>query len=207
MEPPAMTQTVGGIVLCGGQSSRMGRPKLSLPFGDELMLPRVVRILRAVVQPIVVVAGPHQAVPPLPNDVRVLRDEQEHLGPLAGMEVGLRELEGEVEVAYVSSCDAPLLQPEFVREMIRHLGPHELAVPLEGDFYHPLAGVYRTSLAARVRQLMARQRLRPLFLIEESDSVEVALDDLKRVDPQLQSLRNLNRPEDYEAALRLAGLA
>ena len=35
----------GGIVLCGGQSSRMGRPKAWLPFGDELMLPRVVRLL------------------------------------------------------------------------------------------------------------------------------------------------------------------
>ena len=36
---------VGGIVLCGGQSKRMGRPKAWLPVGEELMLPRVVRLL------------------------------------------------------------------------------------------------------------------------------------------------------------------
>ena len=35
--------TVGGIVLCGGQSQRMGQPKAWLPFGGELMLPRIVR--------------------------------------------------------------------------------------------------------------------------------------------------------------------
>lgn len=199
-----VTQSVGGIVLCGGQSSRMGRPKLTLPFGGELMLPRIVRILRSVVDPVVVVAGPSQEVPALPDDVRVVRDEHEHLGPLAGMEVGLRALLGVVQAAYVSSCDVPLLRPEFVAEMIRRLGRHELAVPREGDFYHPLAGVYCTSLAERVHQLVADQRLRPLFLIQTSDAVEVSVEELRTVDPQLHSLRNLNRPEDYEEALRFA---
>ena len=139
--------------------------------------------------------------------VRILRDEQEHLGPLAGMAVGLRALVGEVEAAFVSSCDVPLLRPEFITEMVRWLGSHELAVPKEGDFHHPLAAVYRTSLAESARQLVVAQRLRPLFLIQASDSVEVPVDELRRVDPELHSLRNLNRPEDYEAALRLAGLA
>ena len=69
----------------------------------------------------------------------------------------------EVDAAYVSSCDVPLLLPEFIREMIRRLGPHELAVPREGDFHHPLAAVYRTSLRDSVRQLVSDKRLRPLF--------------------------------------------
>lgn len=206
MEPATVSQSVGGIVLCGGRSSRMGRPKLMLPFGGEPMLARVVRILRTTLSPVVVVAAAGQKVSPLPSDVRILRDEQEHLGPLAGMAVGLQALSGQVESAFVSSCDVPLLRPEFIAEMVRRLGSHELAVPKEGDFHHPLAAVYRTSLAERTRQLVAAQRLRPLFLIQASDSVEVSIDELRAVDPKLDSLRNLNRPEDYEAALRLAGL-
>jgi molybdopterin-guanine dinucleotide biosynthesis protein A len=185
----------------------MGRPKLSLPFGDELMLPRIVRIFRSVVTPVVVVAGPTQEVPSLPDDVQIVRDEQEHLGPLAGIAIGLRALLGVVEAAYVSSCDVPLLQPEFIAEMIRRLGPHELAVPCEGNFHHPLAAVYRTSLAERAHQHVADQRMRPLFLIQSSDAVEVPVEELRAIDPHLHSLRNLNRPEDYEEALRLAGFA
>ncbi len=50
--------SAGGIVLCGGQSKRMGRPKAWLPFGGETMLERVVRLLSEVVHPIVVVAAP-----------------------------------------------------------------------------------------------------------------------------------------------------
>ena len=48
---------VGGIVLCGGQSRRMGRPKAWLPFAGETMLARVVRLLSEAVSPIVVVAS------------------------------------------------------------------------------------------------------------------------------------------------------
>src|SRR5437764_7598096 len=98
---------VGGIILCGGQSKRMGRPKAWLPFGGELMLPRVVRLLGEAVAPVVVVAAPGQDVPPLPAGVRVVRDEREARGPLQGLAAGLDALQGVADAAYVSSCDVP----------------------------------------------------------------------------------------------------
>src|SRR5262245_1380289 len=106
---------IGGVVLCGGQSSRMGRPKAWLPFGGELMLPRVVRLLREAVGTVVVVAAPGQELPPLPEDVEVARDPQPGLGPLQGLAVGLQALEGQAEAAYATSCDVPFLSPAFVR--------------------------------------------------------------------------------------------
>src|SRR5271157_2359743 len=51
---------IGGIVLCGGQSTRMGRSKAWLAFGKETMLQRVVRILSETLSPIIVVAAPDQ---------------------------------------------------------------------------------------------------------------------------------------------------
>jgi molybdopterin-guanine dinucleotide biosynthesis protein A len=184
----------------------MGRPKSLLPFGEELLLARVARILGEVVSPIIVVAAPEQEVPPLPDGVRVVRDEQEYLGPLAGLGIGLAALAGEAEAAYCSACDAPLLRPEFVRAMIAALGEHELAVPKEGDFHHPLAAVYRTSLVERVNGLVAAGRLRPLFLIQSSRAAIVDVELLRSVDPRLDSLRNINHPDEYAAALRDAGL-
>jgi molybdopterin-guanine dinucleotide biosynthesis protein A len=166
----------------------------------------VVRELREVVQPVVVVAGPEQIVPPLPHGVELLRDEQEFLGPLAGMGVGLRFLREVVDAAFVSSCDVPLLRTEFVRAVVGKLGQHDLAVPNDGGFHQPLSAVYRTSLSVRIDRLVAAGRLRPHDLIQESDAVEISVDELRSVDPSLQSLRNVNRQEDYESALRLAGL-
>ena len=40
---------VGGVVLCGGQSRRMGQSKAMLPFGGEAMLQRALRLLGEVV--------------------------------------------------------------------------------------------------------------------------------------------------------------
>src|SRR5437870_5114125 len=105
---------VGGIVLCGGQSTRMGRPKAWLPFAGELMLQRVVRLLGTAVQPIVVVAAPEQDVPPLPPEVNIVRDDERGRGPLQGLAAGLSALAGQVDAAYLSSCDVPFLQPAFV---------------------------------------------------------------------------------------------
>src|SRR5262249_33990043 len=87
---------VGGIVLCGGKSSRMGRARSGLPLGDEFMLQRVVRMLSRAVSPIVVVAAPDQEVPPLPEAVILARDPEEFRGPLQGLAVGLTVLRAEV---------------------------------------------------------------------------------------------------------------
>lgn len=191
---------VGGVVLCGGQSSRMGRPKLSLPFAGELMLPRIVRILSQVVRPIVVVAAPDQEVPALPEDVLITRDDRPHEGPLRGIACGLKRLQGLADAAYISSCDVPLLKPEFVQEIVRRLEGHEIVVPDENGFVHPLAGVYRVPLGAKAREILDAGGRRPLALIEQSHSLRVDVNELRSVDPSLDSLRNLNTMEDYEAA-------
>lgn len=185
----------------------MGRPKLSLPFGSETMLLRIVRILQEVVSPVVVVAADDQEVPPLPENVLLARDERENLGPLEGLTVGLSVLQSCVEAAYVSSCDVPLLNPAFVCRMIEELGPYDLAVPRDGRYHHPLAGVYRTSLADASRALLAAGQNRPRFLIDHSRANIVDARTLRTVDPELDSLRNINTPDDYHAALKDAGLS
>jgi molybdopterin-guanine dinucleotide biosynthesis protein A len=193
---------VGGIVLCGGQSKRMGRPKAWLPFAGEIMLPRVVRLLSEAVRPIVVVAAPDQDVPPLPAEVPIVRDEERGRGPLQGLAAGLRALRGRVEAAYLSSCDVPFLQPLFVRRLIELLGDNSICVPHVGEYHHPLAAVYRIEVEEAVAQLLAENRLRPFFLFEAVPTRVVEAADLADVDPNFRTLRNLNTPEDYERALQ-----
>jgi molybdopterin-guanine dinucleotide biosynthesis protein A len=193
---------VAGIVLCGGQSSRMGRPKAWLPFGGELMLPRVVRLLGQAVAPVVVVAAPGQEVPPLPPGVEVVRDPERGRGPLQGLAAGLEALRGQAEASYLSSCDVPFLRPAFVRRMVELLGAHAIGVPEVGGYRHPLAAVYRVEVASAVTRLLAQDRLRPAFLFEEVPTRIVQPGELADADGSFQTLRNLNTPADYEAALR-----
>jgi molybdopterin-guanine dinucleotide biosynthesis protein A len=180
----------------------MGRPKAWLPFGEELMLPRIVRLLGEVVAPIAVVAAPDQLVPSLPPGVEVLRDPVRGRGPLQGLAAGLEALRGRADAAYVSSCDVPFLQPAFVRRLIELLGDYAICVPEVGGYRHSLAAVYRIEVAAVAARLLAEDRLRSSYLFEEAVTRFVQPEEFADVDPTFQSLRNLNTLADYEAALR-----
>lgn len=198
---------IGGIVLCGGKSTRMGRPKAWLPFGPEVMLQRVVRILSGVVSPVVVVAAQGQDLPELPAGIEIARDEHEALGPLAGLATGLAALAGQVDAAYASSCDVPLLTAAFVTRVIDALEEHDLAIPRDRHLHHPLAAVYRTRLIPTIRDLIAANRLRPVYLLDSARAREIDVAELRFIDPELSSLRNINTPEEYAAALVDAGFS
>jgi molybdopterin-guanine dinucleotide biosynthesis protein A len=166
------------------------------------MLPRVVRLLRQAVRPVVVVAAPDQEVPPLPSEVAVVRDEERGRGPLQGLSAGLHALRDKVEAAYLSSCDVPFLRPEFVRRLVDLLGDHAICVPRVGEYHHPLAAVYRLGVGEAVARLLAHDRLRPVFLFEAVATRVVEAAELADVDPSFQTLRNLNTLADYETAIR-----
>lgn len=198
--------TIGAVVLCGGKSQRMGRAKHTLPFGDECLLQRVVRILQPIAAPIAVVAAEGQSVPVLPDGVVVVRDERPDLGPLSGLATGLSALRERCDAVYASSCDVPFLQTQFATGLHSRLNGHDLAIVRGEKYAHPLAAVYRTDLADKLNELLNANRLRPIFLLEECDAVVVSEEQMRQFDPELQTLRNVNTPEQYAEALSLAGL-
>jgi molybdenum cofactor guanylyltransferase len=202
---PAAVRTAG-IVLCGGRSTRMGSSKAFLPFGEETMLQRVVRVLSTVVAPIVVVAAPTQALPALPSSIIVTRDEREGRGPLEGLRAGMKALPENVDMAYVTSCDVPLLVPGFVRRLIELVGGDDIAVVEVDGFPHPLSAVYRRRTLPHIESLLNANRLRPAYLFESVPTRRVQPAEMASVDPQLLTLRNLNTREDYQHALVSAGL-
>jgi molybdopterin-guanine dinucleotide biosynthesis protein A len=198
-----------GIVLAGGRSTRMGRPKASLEWHGSTLLRRVAGIVaRAVDGPVVVVRAPGQKLPSLPSGVRVVEDAREGQGPLQGIAAGLTAAAGDAEFAYVSSTDVPLLHPAFVAAVLAAADRDhvDVALPVAQGFKQPLAAAYRTSLLADIEELIASDRMRPAVLFERCRVRELAESDLlrdsrlARDDPELLSLRNLNNPVDYEEA-------
>jgi molybdopterin-guanine dinucleotide biosynthesis protein A len=207
--PRAEGARTAGIVLAGGRSTRMGRPKAALEWHGSTLLHRVAGIVGRVVDgPVVVVRAPGQELPELPPGARTVDDAREGRGPLQGLAAGLAAVGGEAKLAYVSSTDVPLLHPAFVAAVLAG-GTREdvdVALPVAHGFRHPLAAAYRTSLLGAVEELIESDRMRPAFLFErcrvrELDERELLRDAaLARVDPDLLSLMNVNDPEEYERA-------
>jgi len=184
----------------------MGRPKAWLPFGPEVLLQRVVRLLGTAAENIVVVAAPEQVVPPLPDFVTVARDPVEGRGPLQGLAAGMSLLPPSVELAYGTATDVPFLEPTWIARLHALIGDHDLAIPWVEGYHHPLAALYRpAAVLPAIEALLVEDRLRPVFLMEMVRTRVVTEEDLRAVDREFRTLRNLNSPEDYRAALLDAG--
>ena len=202
-----MAESVG-IVLAGGRSSRMGTPKAALEWHGSTLLRRVVGIVgRAVDGPVIVVRAPDQELPSLPADVEIAEDAREGRGPLQGLQSGLAAARAHAPVAYASSTDVPLLHPRFVHRVVAAVDDGtDVALPQIHGFPQPLAAAYRTELVEVVARLIAEDRMRPAFLFDACRTTRLDADALlldpalAALDPELDSVLNLNEPADYDAA-------
>jgi molybdenum cofactor guanylyltransferase len=199
----------------------MGTPKAALEWHGSTLLRRTVGILaRATGGPVVVVRARGQHLPALPAATLVVDDPREDKGPVQAIAAGLAALRGQAETAFVAATDLPFLHPAFVSRVLLALdappegpghqpgagGGPDVVLPVARGHQQPLAAAYRTSLAELAVRLVKADRLRPAFLFAES--VVTRLDDaalladpvLAARDPDLDSLLNVNTPDDYRAA-------
>ncbi len=195
-----MAITVGGIVLCGGRSRRMGRPKEWLTIRAEPLLCRLVRIVGEAVQPLVVAARADQELPILPSGVEVVRDRWEDAGPLAGLQAGLEALRKQTEAAFVTPCDHPWITPEFIHLLISKLGALPGIVIEHEGFQFPLLGVYRVDVLATLQERVLRGERTAFAFARACGAGVLPADELRAIDPGLRSLRNLNSPADWTEA-------
>ncbi len=188
------------LVLCGGESRRMGRPKAWLRFGPELLLQRVVRLVATVADPIVVVAAPGQDLPEVPQEITILRNAVAGRGPLQGLATGLASLTDASTLVYATATDVPFLEPRWITRLLELSEDHDLVIPFVGGYYHPLAALYRKSaVLPAIEALLRENRLRPVFLAEAVKTRVVDEAELRVVDPELGTLRELELPRGLRA--------
>ena len=187
----------------------MGAPKAALEWHGSTLLNRTVAIVaRAANGPVVVVRAAGQELPGLPPGTTVVDDPRPGKGPVQGIAAGLAALTGQAETAFVSSTDMPFLHPAFIRRVLRALQEEhaDVALPVARGYPQPLAAAYRVSLAETAERLVKEDRLRPAFLFDECrverlDDAALRRDPvLAALDPDLDSVLNVNEPADYQAA-------
>jgi molybdenum cofactor guanylyltransferase len=199
-----------GVVLAGGRSSRMGTPKAALEWHGSTLLRRTVGIVaRATGGPVVVVRASGQELPELPAGTLVVDDPREGKGPVQGIAAGLAALRGLADIAFVGSTDLPFLHPAFIQRVLRALAESagtDVVLPVARGYQQPLTAAYRVSLAEIAERLVKQDRLRPAFLFAECtvtriDDAGLRADPvLAALDPDLDSVVNVNEPADYQAA-------
>ena len=187
------------VILSGGKSSRMGRPKALLPFDGEPLICQVARKLQFLFPDLVVVAAPDQEMPA--TGAKLVRDEVAYQGPVGGIYYGMRAAAG--EVCFVTSCDVPFLNVELIRYLLSLIAEYDVVAPYWEDRFQPLCAVYRRAVLPHLYQQIERGELRPIYLYDKVRTRKVVEEEIRRFDPAGLSFFNMNSPEDYAVAVSM----
>ncbi len=183
----------------------MGQDKASLLLNGEPFLSRICRLIGSVASPVVVVSSNRQQLPNLPNNTVVVSDLWNDEGPLAGLLTGLEYLSQhapKTQMAWLGSCDAPCINAQVVTHLCQTTGSWDAAMVQSGGKLQPFNGIYRTSIRSRLQALFeaGERRLHAVTNIINVATIDAR--QLKNIDPELNFLRNINTPEDYETLKR-----
>lgn len=154
---------ISGILLAGGASTRMGRPKGLLEYGGVPFLRAVATaLLTGGVGELVAVLNPDVPGLPevLPADTRVrwVAAPLASAGQLASLRTGLHALSPASEATLVALVDQPAVRPETVAALIqafRETGAPLLLPLREGRRGHPVCfarALYRDLLEAQEQE-------------------------------------------------------
>lgn len=197
---------LGSIVLAGGSSARMGRPKESLPWGDESLLLHTVTTLLDCTFPVVVVArDDHQELPPLHTECELVFDEKPGEGPLQAVETGMRLLESRCDAVFVAGCDLPFLTTAAVSWLADQLGEHSGVVPVVGGKAQPLCAIYHVRIRPTIHDRIQAGERRALALTELEGVARLEEAKLRAFDPALRFCRDVDTEQEYDEARRQAG--
>jgi molybdopterin-guanine dinucleotide biosynthesis protein A len=200
----AIVKAASAIILVGGRSARMGQPKATLRFGDLTLIERTVLELRRAFDDIVVVAAPESETVEVPalGAATILHDDVAYQGPVGALARGLRAARH--ELAFACSCDLPMLRAEVVSWLLSLIAEYDAVIPQVGERLQPLHAVYRRRCAVALDAMLARGERR-LGAIADAINVRIVSEaEYRRADPDALSCFNINTPEDYARALKLA---
>jgi molybdopterin-guanine dinucleotide biosynthesis protein A len=183
--------SVTGVVLAGGQGSRMGGVDKGLqPFRGRPMVAHAVERLAGQVDELLINANRNpEAYAQFGH--RVIADEIEGFaGPLAGFERGLAHAKGDLVVTV--PCDSPFLPVDLVARLRAALesADADLAVAKTGDQAHPVFSLMRRKVLPSLQQFLSSGQRKIDRWYSALKVVEVPFDD------QPDAFLNINTREE-----------
>src|SRR5262245_42449220 len=150
--PRAMVSGITGVIQAGGKSTRMGgQPKALMELGGRRIIDRVVAVMAAVTDDVLIVTNTPELYASL--GLPMVPDAFPDAGWLGGIYSGLRAAAG--AGAFTVACDMPFLAPDVARLVVDRAGEADVVIPRVGDQLETLHACYAKSclgpMEARLR--------------------------------------------------------
>jgi len=201
------------IILCGGQSRRMGQDKGLMALDSTPMIIHTLEVVGDIVDEIILVlrdktqldlyekcVNDFKTENRINTEIRLVTDIEMDQGPLFGLYTGLSHIKS--EGALVLPCDSPFISTYFVNKIFKLSKESEVQamVPVWPDgSTEPLHAYYLSECIPVIQNQLKNGFRNVKSLLEQINVVYI---NVKILDPEKKSFINLNRPEDVFTTLR-----
>ncbi len=160
---------VSGLVLAGGDGTRMGEDKALVEWGDEPLFRRQLSLLTAIGIGAVGISRAGTQ-PALDAGVPTVLDALPGKGPLSGIVSGLGWASHPGENGrplLVLAVDMPLVERDFLRRLLAHAEPARGVAFRVNGRWEPLCAIYPPAALTRAQRLLEEGPSSPTGLVEE----------------------------------------
>ena len=196
------------IILCGGQSRRMGQDKGSLIIKDKPMIKYILSTLNNEIDEAVIVLNDRNRIGEYqefinPQDynykIKFIEDKIKNKGPISGIMTGLANIS--TDYAIVFPCDNPFVTKNTIQTLFNEITENKQAIVPYHDHENilktsePLHSIYNKNIVPVINDLIKKDSLHIKGLIEKIDTKFILIDNKKIYKKEF---RNLNSPEDLK---------
>lgn len=191
-----MIDNITGVILAGGKSSRMGQNKALLPFQDKALIENVAEKLKGIFSRVILSVNSPDAFSYL-HLARVM-DRYPETGPMGAIASVLES--GEKRVFCVA-CDMPFLNESLI-EFICSYDDADAVIPMWQDRPEVLHALYSRPLLPFFQESLSKSRYKLTDALDKSRVRYLNELEVKKLDSQGNSFRNINTPAEYDALIK-----
>ncbi len=191
----------GAVILAGGDSKRLGRPKALLTYGEKTLIEHMVSHLGAMFSEITIVTDRQELYSHLPVKLASDLIGQKEKSPLRGIHAGLSA--SDLPYQFFAACDMPMLNLQLIAYMSRYAPAYDAVVPCVGTYYQPLHAFYSRRCIQEIENVFTSGNFKVTSFYEQVAIRRIEEEEIARFDPAQLSFTNINTWKDYEALLGL----
>jgi molybdopterin-guanine dinucleotide biosynthesis protein A len=189
----AVIPNVTGVILAGGQSSRMGSNKALLPFQGGRFIEAIYRQFSELFPEVLLVTNNPEQYTFLP--CRKVADIYPGLGALAGLHAGLYHAAN--PHIFAAACDMPWLNSALIRRLAALRHDCDVVIPQGENGLEPLHALYGKTCLGPMEESLSNSRRRIISFFPQVQVQQMAKEQIAAIDPDFDSFRNVNTPQDY----------
>ena len=184
---------VTGVILAGGNSTRMKSNKALLPISGELFIERIHRQLSSIFPDVILVTNTPELYRFLP--CLTVPDIYPGMGSLAGIHAGLSN--SATPYIFAVACDMPHLNVALIRRLVAGINGQDVIIPESDGGLEPLHAVYGKGALPVMEEALSRGNRKIVDCCYRLKTTVIAREVVAAIDPLFLSFRNINTPEDY----------